>query len=76
MDNKTPNIVADIINNDKLRGSLYSTFSCQYCGGKLTAYPTQCGLEFECETRECGARSHIQLDLNEIAAIFNFNPLL
>ncbi len=75
--------ITEIINNDKLRGSLYSTFKCSVCGKKLIAQTTGNKLQFSCEEYKygCGGPNRKEHDafvltLEETAAIINFNPLL
>lgn len=84
--NEQPISIADIINNSKLRGSLYSTFRCSYCGGKMMAQVAGNEIYFSCENY-IDPKSYIDnngkymhdsyyLNLIEIAALLNFNPLL
>lgn len=78
--------VSKIIDNQNLRGSLYSTFRCSYCGKKLLASSLGEQLCLECEDyndyesymANNGKRVHdsFVLDLKEIAAILNYNPVL
>ena len=82
MNDKKLNIT-QILNNNDLRGSLYSTFKCSVCGEKLVAQPMGYQLQFACKEYkyDCGEpyrKEHdaINLKLEEIAAVFNFNPLL
>lgn len=84
MENKEQSlIISDIINNDKLRGSLYSSFKCSLCGKKLIARALGNELHLVCEEHRYSMiptkeKNHdiVKLDLKEIAAILNFNPLL
>lgn len=82
MDNKKTKI-SEIINNSDLRGSLFSTFRCFVCGEKLIAKTIGNQLQFACKEYKYGygdpsRKEHdaFNLTLEEIAAIFNFNPLL
>lgn len=81
MENKEQSLtIKDIINNNKLKGSLYSTFKCSDCGKKLIAYQVGSLLHIMCPDycslhKEAG-HDCIKLDLTEIAAILNFNPIL
>ncbi len=75
--------VTNIIGNNDLRGSLYSTFKCSVCGEKLIAQSIGNQLQFACKEHKygCGDPSRKEHDtftltLEEIAAILNFNPLL
>lgn len=78
--------ISEIISNEKLRGSLYSTLRCSHCGKKLIAYAAVDSLRFECEDyydhksymANNGRYVHdlIALDLKEVTAILNYNPLL
>lgn len=85
MENKEQITIAQIINNSNLRGSLYSTFRCSYCGKKLIASALGEQLCFECEDHN-DYKSYIDnnckhihdsflLDLKEIAAILTYNPI-
>lgn len=85
MENKEQITVAPIINNSNLRGSLYSTFRCSYCGKKLIVFALGAQLCFECEDYNDvksymdnnGKKMHdsFLLDLKEIAAILTYNPI-
>lgn len=75
--------ISDIINNEKLKGSLYSTLKCSICGKKLIVQALHTKLRFVCAERRAricppGEKEHddIELNLTEIAAMMNFNPLL
>lgn len=78
--------ITEIIENKSLRGSLYSTFRCSFCGKKLLANALGNHLRLECEDysnyesykANNGKYVHDSFDLNlsEVAAILNFNPLL
>ncbi len=80
--NEQQTLITEIINNDKLRGSLYSTFRCSVCGKKLVAQASGNTLNLICkdynyaEDRRSQNHDFIKLDLRELAAILNFNPLL
>ena len=85
--NEQQTLITEIINNDKLRGSLYSTFRCSCCGEKLSAKVVGECLCLECESGKNDYKSYyennchskhdiIYLELKEIAAILNYNPLL
>lgn len=84
MENKEqPITITDVVGNDKLGGSLYSTFKCSVCGKKLVVKVIGNKLQFVCKEYRygCGDPSRkehdsIELNLCEIAAILNFNPLL
>ncbi len=82
MNDKKLNIT-QILNNNDLRGSLYSTFKCAVCGEKLIAQTIGNQLQFACKEYKYGYGDPTQkehdafnLTLEEIAAILNFNPLL
>lgn len=77
--------LAGIVNNAELRGSLFSTFRCPLCGKKMLAGSSAVGLYFYCEELDNvnapkypGKKLHgsFHLNLDEIALILNFNPLL
>lgn len=69
-----------------LRGSLYATYHCSYCGRKLVARALGSELNFRCPEqispeqyyKNGGKSPHDDfcLNLTEIAAIINNNPLL
>lgn len=79
-------LISNIINNDKLRGSLYSTFRCSYCGKKMIAKVAGQGVYFSCENytdiksynEHHGRHVHdsFALSLTDVVTILNFNPLL
>lgn len=85
MENKEQITIAKIISNSNLKGSLYSTLRCSYCGKKLVASALGEQLCLECEDHNDyksyidnnGKQIHdtILLDLKEIAAILNYNPI-
>lgn len=82
MEDKMLNIT-NVIGNNDLRGSLYSTFKCSVCGEKLIAQVVGDKLQFACKDYKYSygdpsRKEHdaFTLTLEEIAAIFNFNPLL
>ena len=86
MENKEQIEMAQIMSDNNLRGSLYSTFRCSYCGKKMVAQSVRQGLYFSCENYDDiksynehkGRHVHdsFVLSLTEIVAILNFNPLL
>lgn len=78
--------ISEIVENQSLRGSLYSTFRCSFCGKKLLASALGDQIRLECEDynnyesykANNGKYVHdsFNLNLSEVAAILNFNPLL
>lgn len=82
---KQNSTLTGIVNISELRGSLFSSFRCPLCGKKMLAGASAVGLYFYCEELDNvnapkypGKKLHgsFHLNLDEIALILNFNPLL
>lgn len=77
--------LANLLEMCHLKGNLYSTFRCSYCGGDMVAKDVGGELYFECKNytdvksynEHNGELVHDSFSLtpSEIAAILNFNPL-
>ncbi len=67
----------ELLNNNQLRGSLFSTIKCECCGKKMRTIALGNELFFYCpECDKTTGEYKVRLKLEEIAAIINFNPLL